>query len=239
MWAVSKNSDKFSNSISYSYDNDTAKGAFYLKQLRYGGNSDINLDHQRRVTLDYKTRGDVQVNYIGGFSVTSDKLLVSISSFVQENLASKEKLAHKHVLEYDPAPITQKSRLTKLTLFDDTDTPVRPLTFKWNDSQKGIFDKLGPKTTIDTQDPTSKVIPMDVHATGRSDIVICSQRLDSGDEQMHLAVHKAAHDGTISPTPDSVHDGMSYPFQLLPLDITGDGKTDLVSPHLLLVVMLL
>ncbi|KAL6297836.1 hypothetical protein BKA93DRAFT_831210 [Sparassis latifolia] len=239
VWAITESSDGFSNYVTYSYNNDIRQGAFYLTELNYGGNLSSRMAHQRRITFEYETRPDKLVKYIGGYEVSIDKRLTSISSHVQNNFV------HKHHLQYDEAPVTGTSRLINVALSDPSGASVRPLKFDWVNGNRAIFDPLDPSraVTIETEDPNAQVLPLDVNASGRSSLVIASKRIRSGYQKLHLAVHIADDDGRIPSSPDSVLDSLPFPKQIIPLDINGNGKTDLLhitstmSSHTLTVIL--
>ncbi|KAF9492312.1 hypothetical protein BDN71DRAFT_1509556 [Pleurotus eryngii] len=66
VWAATEFTDAFSNYVSYSYNNDTAlvssSGAFYIAEISYGGNRNLNMAHQRVIRFNYETRPDVRIN---------------------------------------------------------------------------------------------------------------------------------------------------------------------------------
>lgn len=219
VWAVSEHFDAFSNHITYTYVNDTLNGSFYLEQLEYGGNHNLNMAHQRRLLFAYEVRPDIRTAYLGGYKICVDKRLSSVASYVHQ------KLVHRHLLQYDEAPVTGNSRLISLTLLDASGSAVRPLEFDWVSGNPAIFDNPGPSTTIKVGDDAAQIMALDVSATGRSDIVILSKKI----EELNLAVHTADGNGQISSEPISTLFGLPYPTQLIPLDVNGDGRTDLVG----------
>ena len=227
-WAVSEHSDAFTNYVSFAYDNDTANGSFYLSNVSYGGNHNVNMGHQRKINLEYKGHSDKQTWYQGSYKICIDKRLVSITSSVQGNLI------HTHLLQYNLGPLTATSRLREVTLADSTGATVAPLKFHWNDGNPSVFDSLRDIANIDVGTLKPQIMPMDVYASGKSDFVLAFKRLDPnrGFACVYLEVYRADEKGGLStsPAPGYGSTGLRYSdkTQIIPFDATGDGRTDLV-----------
>lgn len=182
----------------------------------------IQMSHQRRIEFAYADRPDKRTTYLGGYKIAMNKRLSTVTSYVNGTLV------HVHSLSYGTAPLSGVSRLNSISLADASGRKVRPIKFDWNDSNPAIFGNLIQPTTIDTHDTTARVMPMDVHATGRTDLVVASKRF-KGSQKLHLEVFRADTNGVISSTPESTsQDDIAFPTQLLPLDFNGDGCNDLV-----------
>ncbi|KAJ8515295.1 hypothetical protein ONZ45_g7271 [Pleurotus djamor] len=218
-WATSEYRDSFSNYVTYTYNNDTTNGSFSIARLSFGGNRNLNMAHQRQVEFQYQTRPDLRVNYVGGSRVATNLRLISITSRVQN------RLVHTHRLAYDQAPSTGISRLTSLTLVDPSNVPVRPLLFSWINGNPTVFDPVRAPVVLNPGGSNPQVFPMDVSARGRSDLVIGSRVLVNNAPQLRLQVHPA-NNGIVAATPSSTFSGLTYPSQLIPLDINGDGRND-------------
>ncbi|KAL4258255.1 Insecticide toxin TcdB middle/N-terminal domain-containing protein [Pleurotus pulmonarius] len=227
VWAATEFIDAFSNYVSYCYDSDTAlassSGAFYIAQIAYGGNRNLNMAHQRVVKFNYETRPDVRIKYVGGAKVATVQRLASIDARVNG------KLIHTHKLTYDQAPSTGGSRLVQVALVDaQSGASVRPLKFSWVNGNPAIFDSVEAPVELSTGDSQAQLFPLDVSAKGKSDLVIAARRLVSGSQKLHLAVHEADANGAISTTPSSEfqNNDIEFPTQLIPIDINGDGRND-------------
>ncbi|KAK2463995.1 hypothetical protein APHAL10511_003939 [Amanita phalloides] len=220
VWAVSEIRDTFSNYTSFTYNNDTTNGSFYLSQISSGGNRDLSMNHQRRVDFTYEDRPDKRTKYLGGYKICVTKRLASIASYVQSTLV------HTYRPQYDLSPLSNITRIRSLTLADPSGASVRPLKFNWIDGQTSVFEPTKTVTTISTGNTNSVVFPLDVAASGHSDIVIASNSLD----KLNLSVYKADGQGNISntPSPGSGSTGLPYPVHLFPVDVDGDGKVDLI-----------
>ncbi|KAF9019803.1 hypothetical protein BDZ89DRAFT_1116604 [Hymenopellis radicata] len=222
VWAVSEYSDPFTNYMSYQYTNDTPNGSFYLNSIAYGGNRNLRLAHQREITLQYEPRLDISTKYIGGSKIRIDKRLKSLTSLV------RNQLVHTHLLGYDAAPLTGVTRVKSLTLVDASSASVRPLVFDWVNGSPSVFEAPGMPSTIDFQGSNVDMFPVDVHATGRSDVVVASKVTTAGLARTRVAIHPTDSTGRISSQASSVHADLPYHTALFPLDVSGDGKTDMI-----------
>ncbi len=222
VWAVSQYTDAFSNYMSYKYTNDATNGSFYLNEIAYGGNQTLGMAHQRQITLEYESRPDISTKYIGGSLVRIGQRLKSISSLVRNNLV------HTHLLAFDAAPLTGVSRVVSLTLVDPSGASVRPLQFDWVDGSPAVFEEPLAENTLEYLGADVDILPMDISATGRSDVVLASMVSVGGMSRTRLASHKVSADGQLPSTPDSIFSDLPYHIALFPVDIDGDGATDLV-----------
>ncbi|KAF9027293.1 hypothetical protein BDZ89DRAFT_1258726 [Hymenopellis radicata] len=222
VWAVSQYSDAFSNYISYKYTNDTTNGSFYLNEIAYGGNQTLSMAHQRQITFEYESRPDISTKYVGGSLIRIDQRLKSISSLVRNNLV------HKHLLAFDAAPLTGVSRVASLTLVDPSGASVRPLQFDWVNGSPAVFDEPAAESTLEYLGADVDILSMDINATGKSDVVLASMVSVGGMSRTRIASHKVGAGGQLPPTPDSVFSDLPYHVALFPLDVDGDGTTDLV-----------
>ncbi|KAJ7125821.1 hypothetical protein C8R43DRAFT_1212234 [Mycena crocata] len=222
VWALSHQSDAFFNYMSFKYSNDHSNGTYYLAEASYGGNQTLNMAHQRKLQFEYETRPDISTTYLGGSVIRMDKRLESISSFVHNNLVNK------HFLEYDTAPLTGVSRVVKISLADAKGAIVRPLIFDWVNGNPTIFDSPGPTTSVNFVGTEVSMMPMDVLATGRSDIVVVSKHRVSNKYQTRIATHLSNASGVVSAIPTFINEQLPYHAFIFPVDVNGDGRTDLI-----------
>ncbi|KAJ7475487.1 hypothetical protein B0H11DRAFT_2032379 [Mycena galericulata] len=221
VWAISQQSDAFSNYMTFKYS-DGGQGSFYLTEISYGGNRKLTMTHQRQLVLEYELRPDVSARYLGGSIIRVDKRLRSISASVHA------KLIHRHVIEYDTAPLTRVSRAVKLTLVDASGATVRPLIFDWVNGDQAMFKPPEATSALDFSGAEPSMLAVDVHATGRSDIVIASKITTSNLPHTRIATHLSDASGAISQVASSVNADLPYHTALFPLDVSGDGRNDLV-----------
>ncbi|KAK7452669.1 hypothetical protein VKT23_012067 [Stygiomarasmius scandens] len=224
IWALSETYDKFSNYTSYTYS--STNDFITVTAISYGGNKSLNMAHQRVLSFEYTDRRDVQTEFVGGSSVTLDKRLASISA------SFNGAIVHKHTFDYDYAPVTEFSRLLGVTLSDSSGSSVSPLTFNWSNAPSSVFDNLTTLKPLTPEVATAQVFPVDVGGSGKTDIILASSQYDSnlGGQALCLDVHLADGSGGISTAVQegSGSTGLLYPTQLLALDTTGNGKTDLL-----------
>lgn len=230
MWAISEQCDAFYNYITYTYLTNDQKGSYRLSKIEYGGNRDLEKDnpkmkHQREVRFDYGPRGDIRSQYVGGCKVLVDRRLSAITSSVLG------KAAYQHVLTHSEDVLTGQSHLISLALKDClTGASVRPLVFTWVDGQETAFDEPHIARVLETDDREAQIIPMDVNGAGRSDILIASRNMKGNNPMLKLAVHNADKNGDVLSKADTEQvTELPYPTQLFPMDINGNGRTDLVS----------
>lgn len=75
-WVLSKVTDKNGNSINYKYQEVVNNGEFYLTKIEYAGN--------RSVEFAYETRTDKQKTYFAGAVINNNKILKSISTYINQ-----------------------------------------------------------------------------------------------------------------------------------------------------------
>lgn len=198
-----------------------------MDKISYGGNKKLSVAHQRFIDFVYESRPDNRTQYIGGSKVHVDRRLTTISASVGSNFA------HKHVLSYDTSPLRQVSRLRSLALVDAAGASVSPLTFDWVNGDPSVYDPLKKIAALDIGVSSTQLFPIDVNASGKTDLVVATNRYDSTSKtnQLWLQVFLADGKGNISETeaPGSGSTGLYVPDQLLALEVDGDGRTDLVG----------
>ncbi|KAL0957871.1 hypothetical protein HGRIS_000054 [Hohenbuehelia grisea] len=223
-WAIDESIDPFKNYVSYTYASDATTGAFWLTSVKYGGNTDLSMAHQRELTFSYDNRKDVRVRYHGGSKVTTDKILKSIAHKVNTRTVRTHRITH------DEAPLTGATRVSSITLEDaDGKSTVRPLKFDWHDANPRIFEAPTSPTRLDPKDHDAFIMPIDVYASGKSDLVVVSKRLKGGVQKLHLDVHQTDGNGGVPATPTTQFDGdLAWSDKLFPLDFNGDGRNDIL-----------
>ena len=219
IWALAEEEDPFGNYVSWTYAPADDDGALLLNTIEYGGNKRLNMAHQRKLTFSYEARFDIETDYLGGSPIRSTKRLISVESHFEDTLL------HTHRFHYDYAPVTGFTRLNKVTLFDASGAPVSPLEFDWANSNPMVFNQVRPEIALGHGVSNVHLFPADVDGSGRTGVVLTSNKLN----RLAIDVHLADGQGGISPTPaSSVTTTLDFPDYLLALDVDGDGKTDLV-----------
>lgn len=75
-WVLSKVTDKNDNEINYKYQEIVNNGEFYLTKIEYAQN--------RRIEFAYETRNDKQKTYFAGVVINNNKILKSISTYINQ-----------------------------------------------------------------------------------------------------------------------------------------------------------
>jgi hypothetical protein len=220
IWALAEEEDPFGNYISWFYAPADEDGALVLNTIEYGGNKKLNMAHQRKLTFSYKTRRDIETDYLGGSPIRLTKRLLSVGAFFNNNLL------HTHTFGYDYAPVTGYTRLKTITLSDALGASVSPLEFNWADSNPTVFKQLLSETTLDNPVSSVRVFPADVDGSGTTGVILSSNKEDKLAIDVHLADGQG---GISSAAASSVTTDLRFPDYLLALDVNGDGKTDLVG----------
>ncbi|ASS74441.1 hypothetical protein CIG75_05185 [Tumebacillus algifaecis] len=216
-WALNKVTDRHGNYMTFSYQQDKGNNAYYLSRIDYTGNS--KLDPKRSVQFDYESRTDVEVAYAGGAAVKTTQRLRHITTKVNQSTVLQ------YQLDYQLGKATGRSQLRSLTLLDAAGNTMAPTKFEWQDETGPLLQtgKLLPSSGIPYG---STILPMDVNGDGRTDLV-CASRDARGNLKLVLVLAKSDGSGYEAgiALPDS---GLLFGGQFLPLDVNGDGCTDLV-----------
>jgi hypothetical protein len=140
---------------------------------------------------------------------------------------------HTYNFDYgEYAPVTGVSRLKVVTLKDKSGASVLPLTFNWSDCATAVFDQSVRLNSLPAIMSDIRVLPVDVTGSGRMDVILACKQNTSDVPLLYLDVHLADGQGNITKTPYfSGSTGLTYPDQLLTVDVNGDGKIDLVRDN--------
>jgi Salmonella virulence plasmid 65kDa B protein/Insecticide toxin TcdB middle/N-terminal region/FG-GAP-like repeat len=82
VWALNKATDSVSNTMTFTYTEDTANGSFVPAGIQYGANTTAGTAAYASVVFNYFTsRTDIEPQYVGGSLTKQTKLLTSIQTF--------------------------------------------------------------------------------------------------------------------------------------------------------------
>ncbi|KIM49575.1 hypothetical protein M413DRAFT_6563 [Hebeloma cylindrosporum] len=128
------------------------------------------------------------------------------------------------VKKYFDSPLTNLSRLESIVITDANGDYVSPLTFDWYDGGMNVFDHVKDVGNITVDGTDVQIIPLDVNANGTQ----YDPTIDA--DGLHVNVYLVDHKGKMSATPakGSGTTGLHFSSMVLPLDVDGNGKTDLV-----------
>ena len=227
IWAVNKTADRNTNYVTVKYNDDTKNGTFSVSKIDYTGNMTANTSPQRSVIFNYQDRNDATTLYRAGTKILQNKRLLSIKTFVQNNLVYKYKLSYKY------SSTTGDSLLTSIQKCAGNGQCMSPTDFEWKSGGINSFEtskkwsdgfarNTGWKNNTDY--PRSLV---DVNGDGLADIV------GFGDKHVFVAINTGTHFKTLKTWSDGFarntgwKNNTDYPRSLV--DVNGDGLADIVG----------
>jgi RHS repeat-associated protein len=222
IWALNAKQDRNGNRVEYSYVADPG-GAYAIDSIRYTTRADLQPHYLIRFT--YQTRPDVILDHIGGHPVTMSTRLASIAV----SLSSGE-IIRTYSLAYEQGNATGLSRVISITESgaQSAGSPQLPATtIVWQDVPTPGF-AINPQSTLDQHLEQTDVRAMDLTGSGRTDFV---QLWTDGSQMLHATTYIASTNGgqtTFVRAADTLLDGFPETRQILPMDVNGDGLTDLV-----------
>jgi hypothetical protein len=240
-WAVNKVSDTKGNYYTVTYHNETAtcggNGQAYPIEIDYTGNAAAGLTPNNRVVFAYTSRTDMPQYYQAGSLVRTAVLLTDVQTYAGASLVADYKLA------YQRGSATGRSRLTSVTLCAADGSCLPATSFSWQEgvsgfapsitvSSQGGFNSMGTDGSGNGMGPG--LIALDLNGDGKTDFV---QQWNNGG-CLALITFISNGDGTF--TRGTFQASPCQPFNsvhffsggfpgLIPLDLNGDGKIDLVQ----------
>lgn len=218
VWAVSRVTDRFGNTVSFSYTPDDTNNTYYPAAISYTANEAAGLVAQRTVVFAHEPRPapDAVTRYQGGYPVTNVQRLHSIET----QLDGAAVLTY--TFGYETGGATGRSRLISITKADGAGTALPPTTFEWQDAAAGLLassSDLPADTGL-----AGTFLSMDVNGDGRVDLVRSYELAGA------LAVDLLLSDGAGFAPAVTVTTGIEYGSvrQVLPMDTDGNGRCDLV-----------
>ncbi|PIX55190.1 MAG: hypothetical protein COZ50_04070 [Zetaproteobacteria bacterium CG_4_10_14_3_um_filter_54_28] len=129
-WALNKISDRFGNSVTFTYIEDNAAGHFHIGRIDYAGNSVMGTAPKASVRFIYEARTDNAPVYVAGSKVTTPVRMANIKTYITNATADVMVRDYRLAYEYGTAT-TKRSRLLSSTEYDSTGTPKPAVTFNW------------------------------------------------------------------------------------------------------------
>jgi RHS repeat-associated protein len=235
VWALCAVADRNGNRVEYSYTPTPASGAvsgdptddagaYYLTQIRYTVRRDAAPKHF--VDFRYEARPDPIANYVGGYPVTVSRRLKQITT-ATDTVQGRANI-RAYTIEYETGKATGFSRIVSITEASAAGDGLAFVSTKivWQDTNTPGFDTGSPVSTL-ARPGSSGLLPMDITGSGRTDFV----QLWQDDPVLHANTYLA------TPGPeglqfqfaaDSVLDAFPQTRQVMPVDLDGDGRTDLL-----------
>jgi hypothetical protein len=241
-WGVNQVSDTKGNFYKVHYQNDTAtcggNGQAYPIEIDYTGNVAAGLAPYNSVQFAYASRPDMPPIYQAGSLIRTTVLLTDIKTYAGPSLVADYKLA------YQQGSATGRSRLTSVTLCAGDGSCLPASTFSWQDGGSGFQSVITTSTQGSGFDSVGAglgpgLIALDLNGDGKTDFV--QQWNNSG--CLSLVTYISKGDGTFAirnfqPSPCQSFNSQAGAFNgppeplgpgLIPLDLNGDGKIDLVQ----------
>ncbi|HEV2478582.1 MAG TPA: FG-GAP-like repeat-containing protein [Puia sp.] len=234
-WALSSLEDLNGNRIEFRYTaipvsgaEDT--GAYYLDTIGYSIRE--GLPPGRFVQCTYENRPDPLVTHIGGYPVRTTYRMRSVITSLMAG-GSEREVIRTYTLGYRTSTATQLSCIESITESGAASggSPSLPSTrIAWQDIDHPAFT-IQPASQLDQHARSLGLIPMDVNGDGRTDLV---QLWENDDNSLHATVYLATTDkDTVKYIRTSDTRLGSFPAtrQVLPMDLSGDGRTDLLIAY--------
>lgn len=174
-WALSRELDRRSNSIVYTYTGDsgsTGKPWFThrLDEIHYTGFGATA--GNRRVRFVYEARPDVRDGFTSGVQVRLDRRVSAIEMYGPD-AAGTVGLQWRYALQYKNDSITGRSLLQKVQRFDAAGASQPSTQFEWT---RGDFEVEG----VDLETPAGVAnLAVDLDGDGRSDLLTQPRELDT------------------------------------------------------------
>jgi RHS repeat-associated protein len=230
VWALSRSTDRNGNFMTVTYN--TADGAYAPDQIHYAGNGD-DVAPQRLVQFCYEDRPDAFTHYVGGHPVITAQRLKKIEvSVTQQGITTKVMSYH---FCYQPGTGTGRSQLKSVTQHDGAGNTLSPTHFTW---QQGTAQPLSSQAAPPIQTAaygTNNFLPFDIDGGGRLGFIY--PHSDPNTEYLAVDLYPSSPGGLTGPVATPVEqaglyfsallDANNIP-QIFPVDVDGNGCTDLV-----------
>ncbi|ALG09700.1 FG-GAP-like repeat-containing protein [Kibdelosporangium phytohabitans] len=229
VWALSATEDLHGNRVDYTYMTKAEDGAHYLKRISYTANPAAGVVANRFVEFGYETRPDDIVTAVGGYLVRTKFRLATVQVLLGEQVV------RTYEIGYGTSTATQRSVITSITESGsaaDGSPTLPPTSFTWQDAGGPSFD-IGVSCSL-RQVPSTPmdVRTMDVTGRGRTDLV--QFWVDGADKTLRANVYLAKGEGdgvTFEYAGTSVLGTFPAKYEILPADVDGNGRTDLVVAY--------
>jgi RHS repeat-associated protein len=217
-WSLCKTTDRNGNYMTFTYELDSADNDNYIVSIDYTANDAVGLKASHQIKFTYTSdRSDVVPQYQGGGVYQTSRLLQQIETSVSGNTALV------YTFAYGQGNATGRHQLQSVTLGDSAENQLAPTQFTWSDNDQGIFQK--PATAIPTgQGFAGSYFSVDLNGDGYVDL------LNTYQVNGNLTLAAFISDGTtFTPvTPITTSAKFYSGAQIIPMDVNGDGCTDIV-----------
>jgi YD repeat-containing protein len=238
VWGLSKLTSPHGNYLTVAYT--SSSGQLYPQQILYTMNDAVPSLKKRRVAFSYEARSDTELRYVAGAKLSTAQRLTAIKTYVQT--AQGEVEAREYRLAYTTSPATKRSLLASVTECDAQGACLPSTQLTYQSAAGTQFNVVEPAgwTYQDSlrYDPGAVLLPGDYNGDGKTDFLRQERGNWGADAVNNLWVYFSNGDGTFNIVTasclvngvdhcqtDTSYDAGAY---LYPMDIDGDGKTDVI-----------
>ncbi len=239
MWSLNKISDTKGNYIDFKYYNDN-DGEYYLNEIVYTGNDTGNLSPYNSIKFEYENRPDLKLGYQSGSKFKRSLRLKNLSIFTD----TFSNPVRRYSFEYLPISLScnenfypQYSRLNKITLYGSNNTPLPSTLFNW---QSSVYELTEQELYTTPYGYGFGVLQGELNGDGLTDLVHWGIVGEGQQLAFETFISQGngsfSHNNKIYNTGDgfrnvtnTADDGSVFdPFNVIPMDVNGDGLTDFV-----------
>lgn len=249
-WLLNKISDRNGNEIWFEWDN-SINGETYLDKVKYTVRNSST--PQNVIDFTYEDRPDKKIRYSKNSISKLYKRLSAVSTKKRMTKTSALQTVRKLVVEYEPSPLSDISRVSSVkSCANDTDC-LKPLSFEYssNGSEKGFGGKQSSNNILGFAKMTGSYKPIDLNGDGRLEILYPRYDISGSTPQYRFVGAGNSDYIDLKPnenscaTTDSGYFNRSCNFDIQPArpqynkitsndyyvyDFNGDGFEDLLSP---------
>lgn len=232
VWALSRTTDLHGNRIEYQYTlaphgMDADSGAYYLERVAYTSRADGTAAN-RFVDFGYERRPDPIADPVGGHLVTMLYRMTRISVSLGNDVVRAYTLAYRTGSATGASLI---STITQTGAAPEGSPALAPTIVEWQDVAAPGFE-VDEATLLDQHRSSEPdVRPMDVTGSGSSDLVAFWTDDESNLCASTYLATTANGTTTFEFATVTVLGGVGLQYEILPADVDGDGRTDLVVAY--------
>jgi RHS repeat-associated protein len=220
VWALSRMTDAAGNFLVFSYRRDPVTTAHYPVAIEYTGNSAAGLVPSRKVEFGYEERPHQHPRFEAGFRVDSTLRLREVKTSVLGSAVLR------YELTYGLNAASRRSQLQSVVCADTNGRKVLPTRFDWLDLPHVKYAAPAPAPGAQFKSG-GQVIPLDVSGNGRRDLINV-MKVAAGGISIQLMKSREEGSGFEAMEPQLFPSLPWAESGLIPMDIDGDGETELL-----------
>ncbi|WP_282609411.1 FG-GAP-like repeat-containing protein, partial [Pelagibius sp. Alg239-R121] len=230
-WSVNRIEDRVGNYLDLSYSDDTTNNVHQIDRIDYAGNTVAGTLPRASVRFVYEGRTDTRVHYMAGTRTQTLNRLKSIETYA--TFSGADTLVKRYDMAYEYGPETGRSRLTSLTECDANNNCLEPHSFTYQGDDQTHTDaeitNLWGMSLGYWSGAHRNLFTLDYNGDGLTDVLLQGKTTT---QPTYLLVNNGNGFDPVQTVTNSW--GMSigywsgYHRNLFPLDINGDGLTDIL-----------